>query len=221
MDATVQDLIALIERREPASLMRATDGIEKIMLSSSRRDFVKLQDSFAYNVAGRLMLQLELCLSDAYPVPATIAFLRLMRGLCLVHRPSRAVFDTDHALRTLVSKGIMHTASEVQEQSLYALVSVLVRQVSAIRRFEALGELKTICSQFKNPRTAKSVKLAILQFLFFYLVPETRVPNLERTVPRKNTADKQQMLNKYLSNTDGLVRELETNRPFGSGEIEW
>lgn len=212
--------LKLIESREPAKLEKAVALIEGIILSR-RREFIKSQDLFATNIAGRLVLQLDTVLASEYPQQTCISYLRLVRGCCLLHRPSRGVFNTNEVLLTIVNKGILHTSSEVQEQALYVLVAALVRQVSAIRRFEELGVLKTVCTQFKNPRTAKSVKLAILQFLFFYLVPETQFPDLERTTKRKSTFDKQQVLGRYLSNVDGLVRELETNQPFGKRSIEW
>lgn len=222
MEAQISDIIRYIELRDPQALGKAASAVELIVLSQQRRDFVRLQDAFAYNLAGRLVLQLKPCLdSENCPHEATLAYLRLVRGVCLLHRPSRSVFGTEEALLTLVNDGLAHPNSDIQEQVLYTLVAVLVRQVQAIRRIENLKVLKRICAQFKSRHTAKHVKLAILQFLFFYLIPETQFPQLERDVPRKTTAEKQHELSRYLSNVDGLVRELEVNQPFGSSDIEW
>lgn len=99
----------------------------------------------------------------------------------------------------------------------------MVHQVESIRKFEDLGGLKTICTVFKRKETPKDVKLRILEFLFFYLIPETQSSNHPKSqaLARKSTEDKQQLLANYLSNVKNLVRELQYSKPFGEIDVEW
>lgn len=219
MVVNLEQEIRCIESRVPEKLMPAILAIESLIVENPK-EFALKQDSFALNVAGRLALQVEDALGSDYPVDVCIALLRLLRGVCLLHRPSRQVFNNEKHL-TLLLQGIKHKNPEVQVASIETLVAVLVRQVEAIRRFEQLKGLKLVSDVFKQSRTATPVKLAILQFLFFYLIPETKFPNTNQAIPRKTTRAKQELLGRYLSNVDGLVRELEINRPFGQSEIEW
>lgn len=84
------------------------------------------------------------------------------------------------------------------------------------------------------------MKLKILEFLYFYLMPETaptpaatalkvpgeRVPGerLPSKGPRKSkesariektTEEKQKMLGEFMSNVEGLVADLRESQPFG------
>lgn len=99
----------------------------------------------------------------------------------------------------------------------------MVHQVESIRKFEDLGGLKTICTVFKKKETPKDVKLRILEFLFFYLIPESQNPSHSESqiLVRKSTEDKQQLLANYLSNVKNLVRELQYSKPFGEIDAEW
>lgn len=240
MQNQVSDFIEKIERRDIASMNEVVHDIEAQMLkvcdygtmtlrsSHHTREmdqFLTLQDNFAYNLAGRLALQLDwaVCEVDHTDIPAVktaVALLRLIQGLCLIHRPSRLVFNNDDLMKKLIGC-TKHKSPQIQTASVNALVGIMVRQVENIRRFESLRGLKAVCDTFKHRLTAKEVKLSILEFLFFYLIPETHIVDKDRTIPRKTTADKQVMLGKYLSNVDGLVRELEVSKPFGSLDLEW
>lgn len=76
-------------------------------------------------------------------------------------------------------------------------------------------------------------RLRILEFLFFYLIPETYQKSAhkrsvtKRDTPggdlqvRRTTEEKSVLLGKYLSNVDGLVHELHTSKPFGDMKHEW
>lgn len=214
MSLDLKPVLEEIESRDPAKLLRAARTVETMILENQKQ-FAQMQDSFPYNIAGRLVQQLSTALTASEEV--AIAYLRLLRGVCLVHRNSRLVFNDDDSLQTLLRLGLKSSNPAVQVASIDTLVSIMVRQVDIIRRFEQLNGLKTVCDVFKQSRTPTAVKLGIIEFLFFYLVPETSSGRPHR----KTTQDKQAVLGKYLSNVDGLVRELETNKPFGDTNLEW
>lgn len=185
--------------------------------------FLECQMQFSMNIAGRIASHLHFFViesSSSDEIACALVVLRLLRGICLVHRDSRLVFNNDTNLKSLMA-GIGHKSPDVQTACVNTLLAVMVRQVEVIRRFERLNGLKIVCDSFKKSSTSKTVKMAILQFLFFYLVPETRKPDVQHEVQRRTTRDKQLLLSKYLSNVDGLVRELDSLKPFGTGEIEW
>lgn len=72
------------------------------------------------------------------------------------------------------------------------------------------------------------MKLKILEFLYFYLMPEAAGPPAsdlspgdKSSPPRKElrmertTEEKQKMLGEYMSNVEGLVADLRESQPFG------
>lgn len=159
--------------------------------------------------------------------------LDLLQGLFLMHYPSRSILVIESNMRKLVGLLAPTIDFNIHIAVINTLVSGMVRQVSAIRRFEMVGGLAVICDLFKLKDTPKDVKLRILEFLFFYLIPETyQKKNPKKSVTkqdqapgnlniRQTTEEKQAMLGKYLSNVDGLVYELHTSKPFGDMKHEW
>ena len=100
--------------------------------------------------------------------------------------------------------------------------------------------LLTVTSLFKDEETTQSVKVKLLEFLYFYLMPETPSPSLQRSPSKLASAfdrrsssadgddsggakkdartqeDKQYLLGKYLNNVDALVEDLQESAPFNS-----
>lgn len=208
----INSLIVSISNNSAATLARRKRRPAKL------DEFLVTQDSFAFNLAGRIALRLDWVLK-CEEADVAVALMQCLRGLCLVHRQSRLVFDNDHLMKLLID-GIESKDPQLQQAFINATMAILVHQVANIRRFEALDGLRVVCNTFKRSYTPKQSKLTLLQFLFFYLIPETRVVR-EQYPPRKTTKDKQEMLGRYLSNVDGLVRQLETLQPFETAEIEW
>jgi hypothetical protein len=61
----------------------------------------------------------------------------------------------------------------IQSSTLLVLVTALLSTPRNTRTFEAIDGLLTITSLFKSRSTAQQVKLKLLEFLYFYLMPET------------------------------------------------
>lgn len=194
-----------------------------ILASSRYREFYKIQDTFGYNISSRLVDTLRNVLRKPdYDHRIVVRIADAIQGLCLLHYPSRMVFNEKRNMKLFISLLTLETKPEVQKAVIDTLVAVMVREVRNIRRFEELEGVPKICALFKNKETTKEVKLRILEFLFFYLIPETRDDRetAERR-GRKTTEDKQEMLSKYLSNVNGLVREINISKPFGEMNLEW
>lgn len=119
----------------------------------------------------------------------------------------------DQLIKILSSKD-----PEVIIATINVLPAVMVREPANIRIFEECGGLAVIAKLLKDKESAKTVKLRILEFLFFYLIPETKHPDKRG---RKTTDQKAKLLSQHLTNVNGLVRELHTTKPFGELDLEW
>jgi len=128
----------------------------------------------------------------------------------------------------------------IQSQALLVLVTALLATPQNTRTFEHMDGLLTVTSLFKDEETTQNVKVKLLEFLYFYLMPETPVSNAQRSPSKLASAfdrrssttrgdngggtqrnirsqdDKQYLLGKYLSNVDALVEDLQESAPFTS-----
>ena len=130
----------------------------------------------------------------------------------------------------------------IQSATLLTLVTALLGQPENTRTFEELDGLLTVTSLFKLRTTSREVKLKLVEFLYFYLMPETASPpshlqTQQRRPPSrlsrsgsgasenskidgndntKTTEEKQALLGRYLSNVSDLVEDLKETAPFGS-----
>jgi len=124
----------------------------------------------------------------------------------------------------------------IQSTALLVLVTALLGNPTNTRTFENMDGLLTITTLFKDEETTQSVKMKLLEFLYFYLMPEAPVASklvgaFDRrgssvaagdendASSRKNIRsqqEKQHMLGRYLSNVDTLVQDLQEAAPFTS-----
>ncbi|KAK9477208.1 cell division protein Cdc14 [Lipomyces japonicus] len=214
------------------------------------REFLRLQDGFEWNIALRLISCMEKLLgqeSNDLTTLLLLSSLDLLQGVLLIHAPSRRVFARDVNMTILLDLLEPQSSSpQIQSATVNTLVCALVEEWPNVRTFENLDGLASMCTLFKRKSTDKEVKLKILEFLFFYLVPEssssspltTTAKNDEVAIRRssssggsgssssngnsrpglvfRTTVEKQKMLGKYLSNVDNLVNELRQSQPFGN-----
>lgn len=203
---------------------------EILFQRSKTRQFLELQENPVFNVAS--IVANSLVKIDTPPQKMSseqqqqvLTMLDVVQGSCLLHYSSRAVFSSELVMQSVLRLVDWTTPQAIQLSGISTLVSILVHNVRNIRLLEQLGGIGKICSLFKQKDTSKDVKLRILEFLFFYLIPEsTRQADAEETnrlYERRSTRDKQEILGKYLSNVTNLVREFETSKPFGEMAVEW
>lgn len=75
----------------------------------------------------------------------------------------------------------------IQSSTLLTLVTALLDQPANTRTFEQLDGLLTVTSLFKMRATSREVKLKLVEFLYFYLMPEMpTIPPVAASAP--NTA---------------------------------
>jgi hypothetical protein len=124
----------------------------------------------------------------------------------------------------------------IQSQAILVLVTALLATPQNTRIFEQMDGLLTITSLQSDEETTQSVKVKVLEFLYFYLLPEAPPPSSKlasaferrgstdstKSVTHKNTRtqeDKQRMLGKYIANVDCLFEDMEADDPFTSVRV--
>lgn len=170
-----------------------------------------------------------------------VAALNLIHGVLLLHPPSRTIFSRENNMNLLLDLLDPGNCPAVQSATLLALVSALLDQPANTRTFEEVDGLLTVTSLFKSRSTSREVKLKLVEFLYFYLMPETPTTTtsspsngagLHRSPSKavstlaasdhrmgretRTTDDKQRILGRYLHNVADLVEDLKETAPFGA-----
>ncbi|KAL1624368.1 hypothetical protein SLS56_007837 [Neofusicoccum ribis] len=237
--------ICLSQKNDPAAAKHKRNGSASKKTSSEPkslgalhgdpafREFFRLQEGFEWN-GGQ---------SDILILSA----LDLMQGILLLHPPSRALFSREIYMNLLLDLLDCGECPSIQSRTMLVLVTALLATPANTRTFESLDGLLTVTSLFKSRSTASTVKLKIMEFLYFYLMPETptipggaksNVMGLDRSSSQlmtafdrktrerrmsdpsdetKTTEEKQALLGRYLSNVEDLVQDLRDSAPFSDG----
>jgi hypothetical protein len=125
----------------------------------------------------------------------------------------------------------------IHSHTILTLVSALLNSPTNMRLFESLDGLLCITSLSKSRSATREVKMKSVEFLYFYLMPETpeQVTSMNGTVSRnwgstaawgttskketeaaKAIEEKQELLGRYLSNVQDLVEDLRESIPFAA-----
>lgn len=153
------------------------------------REFFKLQQGFQWNVTMRLIGTLERLLgkeSNGTNDLLVIQALELIQGVLLLHPPSRDLFTREIYMNLFLDLLSPDCCPAIQSTTLLALVASLLDCPSNIRTFETLDGLLVVTSLFKSRSTSREVKLKLVEFLYFYLMPESPAP--KATTSATNTA---------------------------------
>lgn len=202
---------------------------------------------FIFVVAIRLVSCLEHLLgrgSNGTNDLLIVSTLDLIQGALLLHPPSRTLFARDIYMNLLLDLLDPMNCPAIQSATLLTLVTALLDCPANTRTFEELDGLLTVTSLFKQRATSREVKLKLVEFLYFYLMPETpvlasplglqRSPSKLSSGPHarsahgsggggrhvsretRTTDEKQALLCRYLNNVEDLVEDLKETAPFGA-----
>ncbi|OGE56285.1 hypothetical protein PENARI_c003G02240 [Penicillium arizonense] len=162
------------------------------------REFSKLQESFQWNIAMRLVSCLEHLLgrgSNGTNDMLIVCTLDLIQGSLLLHPGSRSLFAREIYMNLLLDLLDPINCPAVQSATLLTLVTALLDCPANTRTFEDLDGLLTVTSLFKQRATSREVKLKLVEFLYFYLMPETPThapisppPGLQRSPSKLSNA---------------------------------
>lgn len=173
-------------------------------------------------VAMRLTLTLERLLSRSASGTTDmllVSTMDLLQGALLIHPPSRALFAREIHMNLLLDLLDPTSCPAIQSSTVLVLVTALLERPANARCFERVDGLLAVTSLFKNSATAREVKMRVVEFFYFYLMPEVArggsgsVEKPSRGARRsltdmRTTEDKQCLLGKYLNNVGDLVDDL-------------
>ncbi|KAI7091437.1 hypothetical protein KC356_g668 [Hortaea werneckii] len=144
------------------------------------REFFRLQEGFRWNVASRLLETLTTLMGHPTTSSQTNSLIlsttSLLQGILLLHPPSRTLFARQDAMNLLLDLLDPSNPSSIQAQTLLVLVTAMLDCPRNTRAFESLDGLGTVTSLFKSRTTRQDVKMRTLEFLYFYLMPESSSP---------------------------------------------
>ncbi|KAF2468785.1 cell division control protein 14 [Lindgomyces ingoldianus] len=166
--------INLGEQQSPKKLSALSEDL-------AFREFFRLQEGFEWNVATRVVDCLERLLgmastrSDGQNDLLILSALSNLQGLLLLHPPSRTIFGREIYMNMLLDLLDPYNCPAIQSSTLLVLVTALLATPQNTRTFESIDGLLTITSLFKSDETTQNVKLKLLEFLYFYLMPEVPV----------------------------------------------
>ncbi|KAJ5901948.1 hypothetical protein N7495_002476 [Penicillium taxi] len=153
-------------------------GLSELRDDPAFREFFKLQEGFQWNVAMRLVSCLERLLGRGTSGTNDILIvctLDLIQGALLLHPPSRTLFAREIYMNLLLDLLDPINCPAIQSATLLTLVTALIDCPVNTRTFEDLDGLLTVTSLFKQRATSREVKLKLVEFLYFYLMPETPI----------------------------------------------
>ncbi|OCK79623.1 cell division control protein 14 [Lepidopterella palustris CBS 459.81] len=140
------------------------------------REFFRLQEGFEWNVAIRIVACLERLLgmsSSGQNDLLILSALSNLQGILLLHPPSRTIFSREIYMNLLLDLLDPYNCPAIQSSTLLVLVTTLLSTPQNTRTFESIDGLLTITSLFKSRSTVHTVRLKLLEFIYFYLMPET------------------------------------------------
>ncbi|KKP06810.1 hypothetical protein THAR02_01102 [Trichoderma harzianum] len=233
---------------DDASAVAPRKDLAQLTQDPAFREFFKLQEGFEWNVAMRLISTLDRLMakgSDGQNDLLILSALDLIQGVTLLHPPSKSLFAREQNMNLLLDLLEPYNCPAIQSATLLTLVVALIDTPNNTRTFEGLDGLMTVTSLFKSRSTSREVKLKLVEFLYFYLMPETPSPpradqreSVFQRSPSKlvgygvdgrngrkransngvitlTTAEKQQLLSRHLSSVEDLVKDLRNCAPFG------
>ncbi|KAI7681241.1 hypothetical protein KC319_g1698, partial [Hortaea werneckii] len=156
------------------------------------REFFRLQEGFRWNVASRLLETLTTLMGHPSTSSQTnsliLSTISLLQGILLLHPPSRTLFARQDAMNLLLDLLDPSNPSSIQAQTLLVLVTAMLDCPRNTRAFESLDGLGTVTSLFKSRATRQDVKMRTLEFLYFYLMPESSPLSNPATSPSPSSA---------------------------------
>jgi hypothetical protein len=161
-------------------------------------------------VSSRLISTLERLLSTP---PGTsdmliLSTLQTLQGTLLLHPPSRYHFSLSINMTLLLDLLDSSNPASIQSSALLVLVSALLGEPRNARAFENEGGLEVVTGLLGRKGTDRRVKGEIVEFLWFWLSPETPSSTTPKSTPPA-TAVRIKRSKSLLSNSMSVGPETE------------
>ena len=101
-----------------------------------------------------------------------LSTLDILQGVLLLHPPSKCLFGREIYMNLILDLLDSTNPPRVQSAALLVLVTALLECSGNTRVFEEIDGLLTVTSLFKSKESTKEVRMRVLEFLYFYLMPE-------------------------------------------------
>lgn len=140
------------------------------------------------------------------------------RSSFLSDSPVQVIMLTMRALQLLLDLIEPDFCPAIQSATLLTLVTALIDTPQNTRTFESLDGLLAVTSLFRSRSTSRDVKLKLIEFLYFYLMPET--PSIPSAAARDSMPGLLQRSPSKLAkafSTSGANKD-ENGRPRSAGE---
>ncbi|KAI9664373.1 MAG: hypothetical protein M1831_002306 [Alyxoria varia] len=151
-------------------------SLESLQGDPAYAEFYKLQQSFEWNIATRLVECLErlLGMGSHESTDHLIAYAQeTLLGTLLLHPPSKSLFARELYMNLLLDLLDPANRTEIIMPSLLVLLACLMDQPRNVRTFENTDGLHTVSYLYKSPSLPNTVKMRVLEIIQFYLMPET------------------------------------------------
>jgi hypothetical protein len=169
-------------------------------------------------VSSRLISTLERLLSTP---PGTsdmliLSTLQTLQGTLLLHPPSRHHFSLSINMTLLLDLLDSTNPAGIQSSALLVLVSALLGEPRNARAFENEGGLEVVTALLGRKGTDRRVKGEIVEFLWFWLSPETPPTTTPESTPPA-TAVRVKRSKSLLSNSMVVEARAEQDENDGRG----
>ncbi|KAI1380755.1 cell division control 14, SIN component [Hypoxylon crocopeplum] len=188
-------------------------------------EFFKLQEGFEWNVAMRLVSTLDRLLArgaDGSNDLLILSALDLVQGVMLLHPPSKALFSRETHMNLLLDLLEPDFCPAIQSATVVTLVTALIDAPRNTRTFENLDGLLTVTSLFRSRGTSRDVKLKLVEFLYFYLMPEVpSIPSASNSaLPALLQRSPSKLAKAFAFTNGGASRGSDAGRPRSAGDGE-
>ncbi|CAD6500868.1 BgTH12-06573 [Blumeria graminis f. sp. triticale] len=184
-------------------------SLTELVYDPAFREFFKLQDGFEWNVAIRLVNCLDRLLGKSHDGQNDLLIvqtLNLIQGSLMLHPASRTLFSRELHMNHLLDLLEPINCPAIQSATIITLVCALIDTPQNTRTFENLDGLLTSTSLFRSRETSREVKLKLVEFFYFYLMPET--PSIPSA---KNTNSAPELLQRSPSKLVSAFGHMDTN----------
>ncbi|KAI1262681.1 putative cell division control protein [Xylariaceae sp. FL1019] len=161
--------------QEPSS--RNIKDISTVTADPAFEEFFRCQESFEYNCAGPVIKALDHLMCDSRDGKHDFIILsavNVLQGLVFLHPPTKSIFTRPHYMNLLLI--LLEDDAfppVVQAATVELLISLLTNMPANTRTLENIDGLLFLTTMFKARWTAKSVKMKLIELIYFYLMPET------------------------------------------------
>lgn len=189
------------KRQPSASALDETQPspLDQLTSDPAFLEFFRLQQTFEYNLATRLLSSLFLLIASQHQAPSQdrhqtdliTTTLTLLHGILLLHPPSRSLFSR-HTNLTLLLDLLQPThAPSILSTTLLTLLTILLDNPTNARAFEEADGLRAVVTLRDHEH--ENVQFAAQDVLAYWLMPETpeivRRPELSAPSPERKRTD--------------------------------